>query len=158
MAVYNARHGTCTLHTGDATTFELTIEDVGLSIDGLQADNREALPVYDRGSFDGLVAGQDTTQSFSTTFKVKNESLTHASNARALDFLLKLSTGSQASGTTVDAYGFEWALKIVITLDDGTTSTSKTLPVVRCTVGYTEALEGCAFAISGTNYKAPTFA
>lgn len=158
MGVYNARHGSLTLETGSANTYTLAIEDVGLSVSGLQANNREALPVYDRGAFDGLLPGQDTTQSVSVTFKVKNESLTSASAARALDYLMRLSGSTVASDTTVDAYGFEWAVKATVTLNDGTTSTTMVLPIMRPVVDYAEALEGNAFTLNGTNYSAPTFA
>lgn len=157
MGVYNARHGSIVLETGSANTFTLSIEDVGLSVDELTPDNREALAVYDRGVFDGLLPGQDVAQSLSVTFKVKNESLTHASNARALDYILKIAGGSVASDTTIDAYGFEWSLKMTITLNDGTTSTSFILPNTRPKASYAEALEGCAITMSGTNYTQPTY-
>jgi hypothetical protein len=60
-----------------------------------------------------------------------------------------MKTGSFASNVSTDPTIY--AIKVLVTLDDGTTSTTMTLPVVQGSVNFTEAKEGATMVFSGTN-------
>ena len=117
------------------------------SLGDTNADNAERIRVLDRGQFDGYVLGDDLEQEVSITIGVKNETLTSGAADRIRDFIMK--TGNFASATSVDPT--VWAFKCIVTLDDGTTSTTMTLPLVQGSVNFTEAKEGATMVFTGTN-------
>jgi hypothetical protein len=110
-------------------------------------ENAERIRVLDRGQFDGFVLGDDLEQEVSITIGVKNETLTDGSADRIRDWIMR--TGNFASAVSVDPT--VWAFKCVVTLNDGTTSTTMTLPLVQGSVNFTEAKEGATMVFSGTN-------
>tara|TARA_Y100001938_G_scaffold121132_1_gene168473 strand:- start:704 stop:1177 length:474 start_codon:yes stop_codon:yes gene_type:complete len=118
-----------------------------LTIGDTNAENAERIRVLDRGQFDGFVLGDDLEQEVSITLGIKNEELTHGTDARIRDFVMK--TGSFASNVSTDPTIY--AIKVLVTLDDGATSTTMTLPVVQGSVNFTEAKEGATMVFSGTN-------
>jgi hypothetical protein len=118
-----------------------------LTIGETNAENAEHIRVLDRGQFDGFVVGDDLEQEISITIGVKNEALTDGVNDRIRDWIMK--SGAFASAVSVD--GTVWAYKMIVTLDDGTTSTTLTLPKVRGSANFAEAKEGATMSFSGTN-------
>ena len=118
-----------------------------LTIGDTNAENAERIRVLDRGQFDGFVLGDDLEQEVSITLGVKNETLTDGTADRIRDWIMK--TGNFSSASSVDPT--IWSFKVVVTLDDGTTSTTMTLPNVQGSVNFTEAKEGATMVFSGTN-------
>lgn len=156
MARWTKQDITITTEDGSAA-YTATISGVGdFSIDGIAADNREALPVYERDSFVGLVPGQDKQQAWSCTINLPNSSLTHASAERVLDLVRK--TGSYSSATTTDPGGREYAVKVIVALSDGSNTGTLTLPNSRVEASIDESGEVLAVSLSGVNYSAPTYA
>ncbi len=111
------------------------------------AENAERMRVTDRGVFDGFVLGDDLEQDFSITLAVKNEAITSGSADRVRDFVMK--TGNFASAVSVDPT--IWAFKVIVTMNDGTTTSTLTLPHVQGSVTFAEAKEGATMVFSGTN-------
>ncbi len=118
-----------------------------LTIGDTNAENAERIRVLDRGQFDGFVLGDDLEQEVSITLGVKNEALTDGSADRIRDWIMK--TGNFSGASSVDPT--IWSFKVVVTLNDGTTSTTMTLPNVQGSVNFTEAKEGATMVFSGTN-------
>ena len=118
-----------------------------LSIGETNASNAEHIRLLDRGSFDGFVIGDDMEQDVSITIGVENQSLTTGAEARIRDFIMK--TGSFAAATSMDP--IIWAFQAVVTMTDGTTTATITLPKVQGSVSFSEAKEGHTFSFSGTN-------
>jgi hypothetical protein len=89
------------------------------------AENAEHVKVMDRDQHDGFVLGADQVQECSIVVHMKNESLTHAAQARIEDFVKKrgLFENAQSVDDTI------WAWVTILTFDDGTTSTTRTLPI-----------------------------
>lgn len=114
------------------------------------AENAEIAPVYDRDAFDGRVKGQDLAQEGSITVQMRNQALTSAVAARLNDFLLKRNffSGLQSVDPTV------WAFKIILTFNDGTTTTTRTLPNCVATIQFAEGRPAHTFAINYTNQGA----
>ncbi len=158
MARYGARHGTIQFSDGAGTpnTWDLDVDNPDLNIDNLAANNREAIAAYHRDQFDGLMPGRDLEQNVTFTCQVKNRALTHASNDRFLDWVMKTNSASGYTSTDTTG-GLEWAMKITLTLNDGTTSSTISLPVVRGTASFSESESGPhTFSFSGINYGAIT--
>jgi len=118
-----------------------------LSVGEENAENAEHIRKLDRGVFDGFVVGDDLEQEVSITVELENQSLTDAVADRVKDFLMKRNKYSGA--TSVDPT--VWAYKVIVTLDDGVTTATKTLPYVRGGSVFSEAKEGHTLAYSGTN-------
>ncbi len=115
--------------------------------------NRDKTRVLNRQAFDGYVEGDDMEQELSCTLQMKNEALTHASQARVNDFIKK--QGSFASAVSVDTGGIVWAFKVIVTLDDGTTSTTKTYPQCTGKIAWSEGDPAHTFGLSFVNNGAP---
>lgn len=110
----------------DAAGLGLTVTpgEGNLTMSETNAEFAEHMPVYNRDVHDGFILGQDTVQECTITVQQKNESLTSAVAARILDFVLK--RGLYAAAVSVDPT--IWAWKTIVTYNDGSTSTSRTLP------------------------------
>jgi len=119
-----------------------------LSIGDQNAENAEHIVKLDRGVHDDFVLGDDLIQECSITTELRNQTLTEASLARILDFIKKrgLFAGATSLSPTV------WAWKTIVTMSDGVTTTTKTLP--KCEGGYAvaEAKEGHTVATSFRNH------
>jgi hypothetical protein len=119
-----------------------------LSIGGENAENVEHIKKLDRGVHDGFVLGDDLVQDVSITVELRNESLTEAAINRLNDFFKK--KGNFAAASSVDPT--IWAFVVIVTMDDGVTTTTKTLPVVEGELAFAEAKEGHTLAISVRNH------
>lgn len=130
---------------------DVTPTDGDFSHGETNAENAEHIKVMDRDSHDGFVEGPDLVQDFSITVHMKNESLTHATNARIEDFVKK--RGSFLAAVSVD--DTIWAWKTILTFNDGTTTTTRTLPL--CEGGSTLAVGAPinTITVSGRNHGAP---
>lgn len=135
---------------------------LGLTLEPMEGDftggdetdnNRDKTRVLNRQAFDGYVEGDDMEQEMSCTIAMRNISLTHASAARVLDFIKK--QGSFASAVSVDTGGIVWAFKLIVTLNDGTTSTTKSYPNVVGKINWSEGDPGHSFGLSFTNNGQP---
>jgi hypothetical protein len=111
------------------------------------AENAEHIRKLDRGVFDGFVIGDDLEQDVSITVELENATLTDATADRVKDFILKRNKYSGASSVDPTV----WAYKVIVTLDDGVTTATKTLPYVRGGSVFAEGKEGHTLAYSGTN-------
>lgn len=154
MARYNSKNTTVVIQDGGSLDVTVGPGEGNLTIDNITNDNSEKLAAMNRGVFDGLFEGADLTQSFSITIQVKNEALTHGTNDRVLDAIRK--TGAWAAGTTTNPNGSVWAFKLVVTMNDGVTTSTITLPCCVATANFSESMDGHTLNISGTNYQAPT--
>ena len=155
-ARWTRKHITVEILDGASLDVEAGPGEGDFSLDPLEAGNVEALPVMDRGTFDGFIEGDDLVQSFSITVALKKETLTNELADRILDAIRK--TGFWASATTTDPNATVHALKVRVTITDGSTTATITLPCCRIRGSLTESKEAFTLSISGTNHQAPTFA
>ncbi len=153
MARYTSKQTTIVLEDNVGTSITAGPGIGDFSIDGIEEDNAEAIQAINRGVHDGWVEGNDKIQAWSLTLGLKNEAMSSAGAARILDFIRKTNffSGLQSVDSSV------WAMKVIITMNDGTTTSTKTLPNNRVQVSMTEAVEGWTIALTGTNVVAPTF-
>lgn len=119
-----------------------------LSIGGENAENAEHIKKLDRGQHDCFVLGDDLVQDVSITLELRNETLTEGAIARITDFFKR--QGSFAAASSVDPV--IWAFKIIVTMSDGVTTTTKTLPLVEGEASFAEAKEGHTFSFAGRNH------
>jgi hypothetical protein len=138
----------------DANGLGMTVEPTegDFTLGEMNAENVEHLKVMNRDQHDGFVKGADLVQEFSITVQMKNEALTHAVNARIIDFLQK--RGSFSAAVSMDST--IWAWKTILTFNDGTTSTTRTLPLCEGGHTLTEGMPSNTFQITGRNHSAPT--
>lgn len=122
-----------------------------LTMSEVNAEFAEHQPVYDRDQHDGFTLGQDQVQECTITVQQKNETLTEAALARINDFILK--RGLFAAAVSVDPT--IWAWKTIVTYNDGTTSTTRTLPKCEGGIASTEGQPANTFEISFRNHLAP---
>ena len=156
MARFTYRHLTVTFLDGAALTMVAPGGPGDVSIDGLEEGNSEAVAVRERGSFVGMIEGDDIEQSFSVTVNVPAQTLTSGAQNRILDVVNK--TGAWAAATTVDPFAAKWAVKVQLDFDDGAGNTGQmVLPCARLSASFSESAgEPSTFSISGTNYQIPT--
>ena len=130
-----------------------------LSIDNLGYDNAEILNAIDRGVHDGLVEGDDLIQAWSITVKIKNEAITHATIDRMLDAVRGTNFWQPTidGGAAVSVDATRWAFIIIVTMNDGTTTSTITLPKATGIAAFAEGKDGHTLSISGNNYLAPTY-
>jgi len=119
-----------------------------LTTGGENAENAEHIKKLNRGQHDGFVLGDDLVQDVAITLELRNEALTHATQARLTDWFKK--QGSFAAAQSVDAT--IWAFVVIVTMTDGVTTTTKTLPIVEGEKSFAEAKEGHTLAISLRNH------
>lgn len=155
MARWNSKNTTVTILDGASLSIVAGPGEGNLSIGNISADNSEKIAAMNRGVFDGLVEGNDLTQDWSITLQVKNEALTSAVAGRVLDAIRR--TGTWASATTKDPSGQNWAFSLLVTMADGSTTSTITLPCCVGTAQFAESIDGHTLSLSGTNYQAPTF-
>ena len=119
-----------------------------LSTGGENAENAEHIKKIDRGQHDGFVLGDDLVQDISITAELPNTSITDAVLARLTDFVKR--QGSFAAAVSVDPT--IWAFKVLCTFNDGTTTATKTCPIVEGEGAFAEAKEGSTISFSGRNH------
>jgi hypothetical protein len=103
----------------------LTPTDGDFSMGSTNKENAEHTKCFDRDQHDGFVLGQDMTQEWSVVMHMENQSLTHAVNARLLDFIHQ--RGAFEFAVSVD--DTIWAFKLIAEFDDGVNTGSRTLPI-----------------------------
>ena len=148
MARFNARQTTVVFQDSAASnTITVGPGEGDFSIGATVSGNKERVRLLDRGAFDGFIETDDLEQEFSITIAVSKETLTHATAARIYDFVHKSGSFASANSTSADI----WAWKILVTMTDGTTTATLTLPVCQGTISFSEGKEFHTFSISGTN-------
>lgn len=152
MGRYNYRLTSVRVEDASGTSYTLEPTDGDFSGGGENDSNREKVAVRNRGSFDCLVEGDDITQELSMTVQMENETLTDAAAARITDWFKKQNFFS--SLVSVDSV--VWAFKVIVTYNDGTTSTTKTYPYCTGMIAPSEGNPTNTFALSFTSYQKPT--
>lgn len=154
MGRYNSRITAVVFKDGAGTPASLTItpSDGDFSSGAENDSNVEKVAVQNRGQFDCLVETTDIEQELSMTLHMKNEELTHATLGRVTDWVKK--TGSFSGLTSVDPNVWAWIVEV--TMNDGTTSTTKTFPYVAGMIAMSEGFPQNTFSLSMTNYQQPT--
>jgi hypothetical protein len=128
-----------------------------LTMSGLNAENAEHQPVYDRDLHDGFTLGRVRIQEGSITVEQKNEAITHATSARVNDFVMH--TGSFAIGAAAAATSMDdtiWCWKMIVTYNDGTTTSTETYPKCEGEIARQEGQPSNTFAITIRNHVVPT--
>jgi hypothetical protein len=120
------------------------------TFDGLEEANVEALPVYNRGTFYELVAGDDKQIAWSATIYDDGDQ----TGTSVLDAALK--TGDWASATTQDPGGVVFTQDVIVTVTRGAVTNTYTLNNCRTVAKYTETKEGNTWSFSGTCYQGVT--
>lgn len=151
MSRYTYRLTSVRLEDAAGTGLTLTPTDGDYTGGAENDNNREKIGVKNRGAHDGLVSGDDMEQEVSLTLQMKNEALTSAAEARVTDFIKKQNFFSGL----VSVDDCEWAFKLIVTFNDGTTSTTKTYPKVTGTIATAEGNPTNTFSLAFTNYLAP---
>ena len=148
MARYNARLTTVKFQDADASN-EITVGpgEGDFSIGATVSGNKERVRLLNRGAFDGFIETDDLEQDFSITIAVERQSLTDGTAARIYDFVHKSGSFASATSTSSDI----WAWKILVTMTDGTTTSTMTLPVCQGSISFSEGKDFHTFSISGTN-------
>lgn len=152
------RHGTVTIKDGAGSpiSFALPAGEGGISMSNIVEGNAEAVALYSRSAFEGMIKGQDSTQEGSITVRLPAQAgLTDGAAARLLDVVRK--AGTWAAATSKDPFGVMWAVVIEIDFNDGTSAGQIVLPCARIAASIEEAQEGDTVEISYTNYQAPTY-
>ena len=119
-----------------------------LTIGEDNAENVEHIKKLDRGVHDGFVLGDDLVQEIAITVELENVELTSLAAARITDFIKR--QGFFAAASSVDPT--VWAFKVIVTMQDGATTTTKTCPIVEGGLAFAEAKEGHTLAISARNH------
>lgn len=151
MARYTRRLTSVRFEDAAGVGLTLSPTDGDLNMGEQNKEFAEHQPVMDRDQHDGFTLGADQVQECSITIQMKNEALTHVSNARILDFIHQ--RGSFSGTTSLDAT--IWAWKTIVTYDDGTTSTTRTLPKCEGGESMTEGQPSNTIAISFRNHQKP---
>ena len=154
MARYTSRHVTVRFEDSAALGMTIAPGPGDLSISEVNASNMEVIRVLDRGSHDGFVDGDDIVQDCSITISMTNAALTSGAVASVSDFLRKQGTFAAAASKDSTV----WAWQCIVTLNDGTTVSTITLPVCEGGVAIAEGKEGNTLSISFRCYSAPVIA
>jgi|TARA_Y100000289_G_scaffold56543_1_gene60272 hypothetical protein len=148
MARFTSRNTTISFQDGSGNSVAVGPGPGDLSISTQNADNAERVRVMDRLQFDGHVLGADLEQDCSVSVQLPNQSVTDATQLRVYDFIQKTGSFASRASTSSDIAS---AWRTVVTMTDGTTTATFTLPV--CTGGFdfSEGAEGHTFSISFQN-------
>ena len=151
---YTARQTTVRFEDGAAAGLTIGPGEGNLTISNIREGNQEVVAKYNRGAHDGFVKTQDLVQDCSISIELENQTITDGSNARVLDFMRK--AGTYASATSLDSTICAW--KTIITMTDGATTSTITLPVCEGSFDFGEAAEGNTISVSFRCHGAPVFA
>jgi len=155
---YTSQNTVVTFEDSVGTSITVGPGEGNLSVDPFNAENKEIVQKFDRGTHDGWVPTVDFTQAWSITIDMRNEAQTSAALTRIQDFMRKKNahaTGGALALTSVSADVF--AIKVIVTMNDGTTTSILTLPETVVQYGLAEGVEGHAISISGRNALEPVW-
>lgn len=152
MARWASRQLTITLEDANGQQITAGPGPGDLNIPGLTPENRERVRALDRGAFDGHFLGTDSEQEVSFTLELEDQTLSHATNARILDFILNARKGATAL-VSVNPNTDVWAFKLTATMTKGATTTTVMCPCVIPTLDFAEAGADAPVGLSftGTN-------
>ena len=152
MGRYHSRFGTVTFRAG-ATTLVVGPGEGNFTISEMNASNKDVVQKHDRGAHDGWVETIDKTQDWSITIEMENQTQTSAVAGRIQDWLRKTNYYSGLTSVSSDT----WAFEVVWAMNDGTTTSTCTLPENVAAYVLAEVVEGNTIAISGRNAGAPVW-
>ena len=144
---FTSKQTTVTLIDNAGTSITAGPGPGDFKISNIEADNAEAISVKNRGVHDGWVEGDDLEQDWTLTLGLVNQTLTHASIARVLDFVRK--TGLYSTLSSVDSV--VWAMIVQVSMTDGTNSGGIRLLNNRVKADLAEAKDGWTLTLSGKN-------
>lgn len=152
MARWASRQLTITLEDANGEQITAGPGPGDLNITAMTPENRERVRALDRGAFDGHFLGTDSEQEVSLTLELEDQTLSHATNARLLDFILNARKGATAL-VSVNPNTDVWAFKLTATFTKGATSTTILCPCVIPTLDFGEggADAPATLSFSGTN-------
>jgi len=157
---YTSKHTTVTFEDNAGNTITAGPGPGDLSVSGIEADNAAAISVKNRGAHDGWVEGDDLEQDWTLTLGLVNQSISSASAARIMDWIRRANYYDPTTGTvklqSVDSA--VWAFKVIVTMNDGTTSSVWTLGNNRVGASAKEAVDGWTLSLTGKNVGSYTFA
>lgn len=154
MARYHARFTTVVLQDNVGTNITVGPGEGNFTVGEMNAVNKEIVQKFDRGAHDGWVETNDLTQEWSISIEMNNETQTDAGNARIQDWLRKANFYSGLTSVSSDT----WAFKVIVTLNDGSTTSTCTLGECPAQYSWAEGVEGHTISISGRCATAPTWA
>lgn len=151
MSRFTRRLSSVRFEDANGLGMEITPTDGDFSMGQVNKENAEHVKCFNRDQHDGFVLGADQVQEWSIVLHMANQSLTHATQDRVMDFIHQ--RGAFAAAVSVD--DTIWAWKIVISFDDGTNVGSRTLPI--CEGGESLALGAPhnTITVSGNNHGIP---
>lgn len=155
MDVITRKHGAVAMKdaTGTPISASLSPSMGDFSYSGAESGNAEAIAIYNRGEYYGLVEGDDKTITGSITV-IHDGDLTDATNKLAIDAVMK--TGAFSAGVSTDPGLVVWTTDIVLTSTRGGVVHTHTLTTCRCTYDYSEANDGNKIVINFTCYEGVT--
>lgn len=155
MGRWHSQNTVVTLENGDGQTITAGPGPGDFSMDNIGGpNNKQRVRKTNRGAHDGFVETEDLIQACSINLELENQSLTSGAAARIIDFIQKSGLYASASSVSSDT----WAWKCTITMNDGVTSTTITLPECEGSASLSENPEGHQLALSFNNYQKPVFA
>ena len=117
--------------------------------------NREAVPVYNPGRFEGMIEGDDSTNEFSVTCRIPRTALTPTTRSSIVSCLTY--KGAWSDAVTADPLGEVNCHRVLLRLSNASAETTLILlPNARITGTFTDG-EIVTLALSGTNYEPVLF-
>ena len=153
MGVMTLKHGSVIGKDGSGTPISKNLSPGpgNLSIGAIQHNNVEAIPVYNRGTFQELVEGQQ--QAIDVGLELYQDGkVSGSAGASASPSDLVLKAGDLASGTSVDPGAQVWTLTLVLTVTRAGVTSTCTITNWRGTVAWAEDAGGNKLSFSGTAY------
>lgn len=154
---YNSQNTVVTFEDSIGTSLTIGPGEGNFTLGEMNAENKDIVQKFDRGTHDGWVCTVDKTQAWSITVEQRNEAQTSAVAARIKDWLRKANFYSGLQSVATGSPLTIWAFKVIVTMDDGTTTSTTTLPECPALFTFAEGVEGHTIAISGLNALAPVY-
>src|SRR3990167_587094 len=151
--IFTLKHGTATLRSADGTAITKNLSPgVGnFTVGAIQAGCVEATPVYNRGTFQELVEGQQ--QAVDVSIELLQEGKISGSAGATVspsDGVLKAT--DFASATTRDPGGVVHTADLVLVCSRGGVTSTVTVTNWRGSIAFSEDAGGNKLAFSGTAY------
>ncbi len=146
MPVYTLKHGVVTFTTGASTkSLALSPGEGNFTLSAVQAGNKAAINVFNRGTFYERVDGAEEPITGTITV-LMDGAHTAAGSARLMDAVR--GTGYYAGETTDDPGGIVWSGLVTIVHTRVAAVQTITLANVRLRADFAEGAEGNTFTIS----------